>query len=348
MTSSVISGGRRPKVLVVACGGTISSTRSSDELGASPTLGAEQLVADIPALAEIADVRAYTASLLPSPHMTLHEVLRLLGVLEQHLTEDEGITGIVITHGTDTLEEVAFALDLLWRHDIPVVLTGAMRNTSLPSPDGPANVVAAVRTAVSDAARGLGVLVVFNEQIHAARFVRKAHTTNAATFQSPSVGPIGYLAETEARIVFVPRVRVPLITPDSVDAAPVCLLKMTIGDDARMLGYVAPAGFCGLVIEGFGGGHVTAAVAQSPALSDLLATMPTVLCSRAGSGEPLRATYSGFAGSEMDMMQRGVISSGVLDGPKSRVLLTFLLANGADDDTIRATFAEQGLYWSAS
>ena len=346
--SSTIVGAQRPRVLVVACGGTISSTRTGAEPGAAPTLGAEQLVADIPILADIADVRAVTASLLPSPHMTLDEVLRLLGVLEQHLAEDPAITGIVITHGTDTLEEVAFALDLLWRHDVPVVLSGAMRNTSLPSPDGPANLVGAVRTATSPAARGLGVLVVFNDQIQAARFVRKSHTANVATFQSPSVGPIGYLAETEARIVFAPRVRAPLDTPASVAAAPVCLLKMTIGDDARMLGHVGPAGFRGLVIEGFGGGHVTAAVAESAALRDLLANMPTVLSSRAGSGEPLRATYSGFAGSEMDMMRRGVISSGVLDGPKSRVLLTLLLANGADDNTIRDTFAQQGLYGDPS
>lgn len=348
MIGSADSDGRRAKVLVVACGGTISATRSGDEPGASPTLGAEQLVADVPALAAIADVTAQTASLLPSPHMTFDEVLRLHGILEHHLAHDETIDGIVVTHGTDTLEEVAFALDLLWRHDVPLVVTGAMRNTSLPSPDGPANVVAAVRTAVSADARGLGVLVVFNDQIHAARFVRKSHTANVATFQSPTLGPIGYLAETEARIVFAPRLRAPVATPESVSTAPVYLLKMAIGDDGRMLEHVAPAGFRGLVIEGFGGGHVTKEVAESDTLARLLDTMPVVLSSRAGSGEPLRATYAGFAGSEMDMIRRGVISSGVLDGPKSRVLLSLLLAGGADADAVRRSFAQQGLYGSRS
>jgi L-asparaginase len=258
---------------------------------------------------------------------------------------------VVVTHGTDTLEEVAFALDLLWHRDTPLIVTGAMRNTSLPGADGPANLVAAARTATAESARGLGVLVVFNDQIHAARYVRKSHTANVGTFTSPTIGPIGYMAEDSARIVLTPRFREWLTAvPDTVEQASVCLIKMVIGDDGRLLSQVAAAGYRGVIIEGFGGGHVTREIAESAALAELLATVPVVLSSRAraGAGEPLRATYDGFAGSEMDMMRRGVISSGALDGPKSRVLLTFLLANHADGDEIRRAFGRHGLYRSPS
>jgi L-asparaginase len=336
--------GRR-KLLIVACGGTISSARVGDAVGASPTISAEQLVAELPELADVAEIEATTFSMLPSPHMTLDEVLRLLRFIDSRAAAESAFDGVVVTHGTDTLEEVAFALDLLWRDDRPLVVTGAMRNSSLPGTDGPANLVAAAITATSPSASGLGVLVVLNDEIHAARFARKSHTANVATFRSPTIGPIGYLAEGHARIVLVPHHRMPLSrTPDTVIDAPVALLKMAIGEDDRLLTRVLAAGYRGLVIEGFGGGHVTREIAESTALVELLARVPVVLSSRAGAGEPLRCTYSGFAGSETDLLGRGVISSGALDGPKSRVLLTLLLATHTGADEIRLAFAQQGLY----
>lgn len=335
----------RPKLLILACGGTISSARSANEVGASPQIGADRLVADIPELAAIADVQTQTVSMLASPDMTFEEVLKLHRTIEDARAQDPDLTGVIITHGTDTLEEVAFALDLLWRHELPVVVTGAMRNASLPGPDGPANLIAAAHTAASPATRGLGVLVVLNDQIHAARFVRKSNTANVATFQSPWLGPIGYLAESQARIVMRPTLRQPLTDiPTSMADTAVALVKMSLGDDGRILSYLAQAGFGGVVIEGFGGGHVTREVAESAAFAELLADMPVVLASRAGAGEPLRATYSGFAGSETEMMQRGAISSGILDGPKARVLLTLLLATKTEPVKIRQAFGVQGLY----
>lgn len=345
MLAADTDSARRHKLLVVACGGTISSSRMGNAVGASPTMSAERLVADVPELAEVADVDASTFSMVPSPHMTIDEVLRLLRFIESRIAGDPAIDGVVVTHGTDTLEEVAFALDLLWHDHRPLVVTGAMRNASLPGSDGPANLFAAASTAASAAACGLGVLVVFNDQIHAAGFVRKSHTANVATFQSPTIGPVGYLAEGSARIVFTPRWREPLSrTPSSVLDVPVALLKMSIGEDDRLISQILSAGFRGLVIEGFGGGHVTRQIAESAALTEVLARVPVVLSSRAGAGEPLRSTYSGFVGSEIDMMNRGLISSGALDGPKSRVLLTLLIADRADREQIRHVFARQGLY----
>ena len=345
MVTAAVEDIHQRKLLVVACGGTISSLRVGAAAGATPTMSAEQLVGDVPELAEFAAIEASTFSMLPSPHMTIDEVLRLLSFIESRIADDPAIEGVVVTHGTDTLEEVAFTLDLLWHDRRPLIITGAMRNASLPGPDGPANLLAAASTAASTAARGLGVLVVLNDQIHAARFVRKSHTANVATFQSPTIGPVGYLAEGLARIVLVPYWREPMSRPrNPVIDAPVALLKMSIGEDDRLLEQILPAGFRGLVIEGFGGGHVTRQIAESTALAQVLAYVPVVLSSRAGAGEPLRSTYVGFSGSETDLINRGLISSGVLDGPKSRVLLTLLIADQADLRQIRYVFARQGLY----
>lgn len=253
--------------------------------------------------------------------------------------------GVVVTHGTDTLEEVAFALDLLWDDDRPLVITGAMRNASLPSPDGAANILASIATAAAPSARGLGVLAVLDDEIHAAGLVRKSHTSNLAAFRSPSAGPIGYVTEGEARILLEPRRQGPVRLGEAAPSTfPVALLTMSIGDDGRLLESVLPCGYRGLVLEAFGGGHLTRDVAESAVFHELVDTMPVVLSSRTGAGEVLRSSYSGWPGSEMDVLGRGAISSGVLDGRKARILLMFLLASGADRVQIENTLARHGRY----
>lgn len=334
---------RRPAVLVVACGGTISSVRSG--AGAAPTLDASQLVDAVPQVAEIAEIEARTFSVVPSAHVTLDDVLVLHDELRDWATALDGRAGgIAITQGTDTLEEVAFALDLLWESPVPIVVTGAMRNVSLPGADGAANVLAAVAVASSAEARGMGVLVALNDQVHAARHVRKTHTASTAAFASPTLGPVGYVAEGRARIVLAPRGRQPLGAGfTSVAGHPVALLTTGIGDEGRLLEHVLPAGYRGVVIEAFGGGHLTVELSESEALRALVDAVPVVLASRTGAGAVLRETYSGWVGSEADLLARGMVSAGILDGPKARVLLTFLLAAGADRDAIAGAFARLGL-----
>ncbi len=328
-------------IAVLSCGGTISSVRAGEGLGATPTLNAAQLVQGLPQLREVATIEAESFRLLPSPHLTISDVVQLARRAEERLSD--GADGIVVTQGTDTIEEVAFGLDLLLPGDQPVVVTGAMRNVSLPGADGPANLLASVQVAASEAARGLGVIVVMNDEIHAARNVRKTHTASTATFHSTTTGPIGWVAEGRPRIAVRPAGRFGIALPVDAQVRPVCLLKMSIGDDGRLLSHVLNAGYSGLVIEGFGGGHVTKAVAEDRMLDELLATMPVILASRAGSGELLQKTYSGFPGSETDLLARGMIPAGVLDGPKARVLLTLLLMSGSSGDSIRAAFAAVGV-----
>ena len=328
---------------MVSCGGTISSTNTGRG-GAAPALDAATLVTQLPELGAVARIEASSFSALPSSHASLEQVLALRREVIRQL-ESAGadpFDGVVITHGTDTLEEVAFGLDLLWDRDTPLIVTGAMRNASLPGADGPANLLAAVATAGHPQARGLGVLVVFNDQIHAAGYVRKTHTSNAATFQSPTVGPLGYLAEGRPRIVFTPPARLPrLRVPAEIGDTAVALLKLGLGDDGRLLPAIAANGYRGLVIEGFGGGHVTREIAESTMLDDLVTVMPVVLASRTGAGATLHGTYD-YVGSEVDLLPRGLIPAGDLDGLKSRVLLTLLLAVGADRPEMLQAFAVHG------
>lgn len=328
----------RPKVTLISCGGTIASAVQPG-VGAMPSLDVGELARSVPGVAETADLTSKPMRLIASPHMTLRDLLDLASASRGALAA--GAAGVVITQGTDTIEEIAFGLDLLCDAEAPIVVTGAMRNASMAGADGPANVLAAVRVAASPLARGLGTLVVFNDEIHAARFVRKSHAQNPATFVSHQSGRIGWLAEADVRILMKPARRYHVRIDDGVRVPAVALLKMALGDDGRLIEYLPAAGFSGCVIEGFGGGHVTREIASPGRLERLIDAIPVVLASRAGSGELLRATYE-FEGSEMDLIRRGVIYAGALDGPKARVLLALLVMAGADREEIARTFADIG------
>lgn len=331
--------GGRPTITLISCGGTIASTAAPGGGGAKPTLDVGEMARQVPGVNEAAELTTRTARLVASPHMTFGDLLDLATSARDAVAA--GSAGVVITQGTDTIEEIAFGLDLLHDGDAPVVVTGAMRNASLPGADGPANLLAAVRVAASPKARGLGALVVFNDEVHAARFVRKAHAQSTATFRSDTTGPIGWLAEGDVRIALRPAGRHHVRVPDGAEPPAVCLLKLGLGDDARAMEHLAGAGYAGVVLEGFGGGHVTDTLAAPGRIEKLVEAMPVVLASRSGSGEVLRGTYR-FPGSEMDLIDRGVVLAGALDGPKARVLLTLLLMSGADRAAIERAFEQVG------
>lgn len=315
-------------------GGTIASTTAGDRTsGVTPQLNASDLVSAIPELSDVADVAAITFRQMPSGDLTLIDLVELARAIDESFAA--GMDGVVVTQGTDTVDETSFALDLLVRSALPVVVTGAMRNPTLPGADGPANILASVRVAASSDATGLGTLAVFNDEIHAARFVRKTNTSSPSTFQSPTCGPLGWIVEDRVRFAFrvAPLARIAPPTPSSIPA--VALVKCSLGDDARFIDQIASLGYGGAVIEAFGGGHVPARLV--PGLETLVARMPVVLSSRTGGGEVLSSTY-GFAGSERDVLSRGLISSGALDGTKARVLLSLVLAAEQELGVARATF----------
>ena len=251
-----------------------------------------------------------------------------------------GARGVVVTQGTDTLEETAFLADSVWPHEAPFVLTGAMRNPTLPGADGPANLLAAIRVAASGAARGRGALVVFSDEIHAARFVRKAHSTSTAAFASPDAGPVGHVVEQVPRFLtgMPRRALVAGVTRDAAAAVRVGLYTMTLDDDGLPLERFARTHH-GLVVAGFGAGHVPAWLAAP--LGELASAMPVVLTSRTGAGPVLEATY-GAPGSERDLRARGLVSGGFAHPYQARVLLRLLIARGAGRDAIAAAFAGLG------
>lgn len=325
------------KITVIATGGTIASLCGPDG-AATPTLTADALVAAVPQLATVADIKTIQFRQVASSDLGLADIVALALEIERAVAD--GADAIVVAQGTDTLEETSFALDLLWAGDAPVVVTGAMRNPAMPGADGPANLAAAAQVAASPLARGLGVLVVFNDEIHLPLHVRKTHATSTATFRSPLTGPIGWVVEGRTRIALRPHARHHVRmqgVPNNIP--PVALLKLGLGDEGLLLPAIASLGYRGAIVEAFGGGHVPSAVV--PLLAELASRMPVVLASRTGAGEGLRSTY-GFAGSETVLLDRGLLPAGILDGPKARVLLMLLLSAQAPLDAIRAAFETVG------
>ncbi|MFG1816581.1 asparaginase [Kribbella sp. NPDC049174] len=315
-------------VALFTLGGTIS-------MAGNHRLTGDDLTAAVPGLAEVGHaVEIQDVEKVPSANLTASKMLDVVDAASKAVSD--GATGVVVTQGTDNLEETAFLVDQMWPHPQPFVLTGAMRNPTLAGPDGPANLLAAVRVACSPSARDLGALVVFKEEIHAARWVRKTHSTSTATFVSPNTGPIGQVVEDRVRILTRP-LRLDGVhgraEPAELDATRVALYTVTMDDDGLLLQGLADT-HQGLVVAGFGVGHVPSALA--PVLGELAAAMPVVLTSRTGGGSVLRNTYTSV-GSESDLLQRGLIDGGFLDPYKARVLLRLLLAT---DDDIDAAFAQ--------
>lgn len=313
-------------------GGTIAMAPSASG-GIVPALGADDLVASVPGLADLdAKITAESLRSLPSPSLGFADLVALSTRVQEEIAT--GATGVVVTHGTDTIEETAFFLDLTVPSDAPVVVTGAMRHPHSAGPDGPANLYAAIRVALSPAARGLGTLVVMSDEIHGARFVRKSHTSSTGAFVSPFFGPLGLVVEGDPRIRGVSRTGLTLPADPRVTDVRVGLITVAMGDDGALLCRAGDL-FDGLVIAGLGAGHVPATMV--PVVAEQAARIPVILSTRTGAGSVLRHTY-GYPGSERDLLDRGLIQSGFLDPAKSRVLLTLLLATSAGRPEITEAF----------
>lgn len=333
-------------VAVVALGGTIAMTGSTGPAGdgIAPTLRAEDLVAAVPQLAAVAPVVASTLSSVPSTQLDERRLVELADRVRALAAA--GAVGVVVTQGTDTIEDTAFALELLLEVPVPVVVTGAMRGAEQPGSDGPANLLAAVRVAASPSAAGRGVLVVLNDTVHAARHVSKRHTTRPDAFSSGDAGPLG--AVTESRVHWFS----PPYRPVSIGAARpgldglgsggtvrelvlprVLLVGTWLGDDGALLRAALGLDPAGLVVAALGAGHVPAALV--PILEEAARRRPVVLCSAVGGGQVFRETY-GYPGSERDLLARGLLWGGGLSPRQARLFLAFALAAGWPRDRIAA------------
>jgi L-asparaginase len=283
-------------VTVFSLGGTIAMSRTAPG-GVTPAMTAADLVAAVPGLDALGvDVTVRDFRQLPGASLSFEDIVELSAAIRAVPTD-----GVVVTQGTDTIEETSYLLELLYDGDAPVVVTGAMRNPTMAGADGPANLLAAIQTAASPLAHGLGCLVVFADEIHHARYVRKTHSTSITAFASPGAGPIGHVVEGQPLLRWAPPRQRALASPPPGRPPRIGVYPMTLGDDGTLLSAVAGL-VDGLVVAGFGAGHVPAAAVA--AVTRLAGRVPVVLTSRTGGGPVLSATY-GFAGSESDLLPGG-------------------------------------------
>lgn len=257
---------------------------------------------------------------LPSPHITLDHWWLLKERIEQAV-QQEGFDGIVITHGTDTLEETAYFLDLALNVDVPVAITGAMRSSNELGSDGLINLQNAILVALCAESQHKGVLVVMNDEIHHAKFVTKTHTTNVATFQTPTFGPCGLVAKN--RVIYFQQLnhyeRFPVAHLHKTN---VQLVKSYAGMDSFLLTQLAQQGCDGVVIEALGAGNLPPTCLEG--VSALLATKsPVVLVSRAFNG--ITQDVYDYLGGGKQLKQQGVIFTQGLSGQKARIKLLVLL-----------------------
>lgn len=266
----------------------------------------------------------------PSPHITLLDMNTLREII---LAESANYDGFVITHGTDTLEETAYFLDLSMDIMAPVVVTGAMRSSNEIGSDGLYNYIMAVRVAGDAQSSGRGTLIVFNDEIHAARYVTKTHTSNIATFQSPNRGPVGFLTKDK---VLYHHLLYPQDTLDNFDPdIKVGIIKAYAGLDDVYFDALIDAGYDGVILEALGQGNLPPSSLDG--LERCLAVgMRVVLVSRSFNG--VVGKYYDYVGGGYNLAARKVIFSNGLNGQKARIALGLALSNTEDHEEIRLLF----------
>jgi L-asparaginase len=322
---------RKPRIAVIFTGGTIAMRSDTGHGGNVPTLGAAALLETVPGIDDAADLIPVDWGMVPASHLSFAQVLDIGRVLADHLARPD-VAGAVVVQGTDVIEETSFAWDLLPLPPKPVVVVGAMRSASADDPDGPENLRNAVAVAADPASVGQGVVVAMAGEIHGADDVRKTHTHDLRTFQSPNRGRLGTV---EGGVVTFERERTPARLDRMPDAAalPVHIVGVALDTDERMLRALADPLPAGVVVAAAGGGNTPP---QHLALARRLmaAGIPVALTTRCPSGQA-RPGYA-FEGGSTQWWEAGAIFTGTLDALKARVLLALGLGAGADSAALAA------------
>jgi L-asparaginase len=323
------------RVAVVFTGGTISMDFDPVAGGNVPTLDGAAILARTPGLDSIAEVVPIDRGLTPASHFSFADVLEIGGVVRSALDE-AAVDGVVVVQGTDTIEETAFAWDLVLASSKPVVVTGAMRASHEEGYEGPANLRGAVAVAATSIARDLGVVVCLGGTIEAADDVTKMHTSSFTTFQSPNAGSLGRVGEGA---VTLDRARGPRrsLRPVPADGARVELVQAGIGSDGALLDGAVAAGAQGIVVAATGAGNTSPGVLAA-AEQAIRAGIPVVLASRCPAG-PVSTAYA-FPGGGATWIRAGAIRAGTLCAIKARVALALGLGAGLDVDGLTGLLAD--------
>lgn len=322
-----------PTITVLSTGGTIAST--GGERGATPNKTGAELVAAVPPIESYADIEVREVMQTPSFNMDTDS---LASIAESARTAvDDGADGVVVTHGTDTMEESAYYLDLVLDLVPPVIFTGAQRRPDEVSPDGPHNLLTAVRAASHDRFRDAGgVYIAFDEELHAARDVTKRHTSDLSTFVSPDKCPVARFTREGVRVHRKPGSRSSSVGVTETSAT-VAMIKTGIGVGEGQMNDALEADVDGIVVEGTGLGNTTSALGET--IGDALESgVPVVVTSRCRAGAV--APVYGTSGGGETLRSHGVIDGGDLPAHKARMKLLLVIEEfGMDDlDSLREAF----------
>lgn len=325
------------KVAVIFNGGTISMKVDKRIQAAVPGLSGEEIMAMVTGIESYAKIESFNFSNLPSPHMT-PEIMLELSKFVQNLVDKDDIDGVVVTHGTDSLEETAYLVDLTVKSQKPIVFTGAMRSSSELGYDGPANLSGAICTAISEEAIGRGVLVFFNGELNSAWEVTKANSMALNAFRTPNFGPIGIVDNN--RVIFYRNcIKTEHFNVDKISCE-VSLIKCVAGMNSRMIDFCINEGYKGIVIEAMGRGNIPPDMVDGIKRA-IDKEVIIVVVSRCFEGRVFDSY--GYHGGGKELRNLGVIFGDNMPGQKARIKLLVTLSSNCGKDKIKEAF-EKGLY----
>lgn len=327
---------KKPLVYVVGTGGTIASKYDSKLGGHVSAASVQDLTAAVPELADVATIKMVEHSNINSALMDTRTAFSLRDTLRKVL-KDESTVGVVVTHGTATLEETAYLMDLTLRTDKPVVITGAQRNFDEKDPDGPRNLLYAAMVAAHPEAHGRGVLVALGGEIHSARDVTKISPESLTCFGARDGGAVGTVTKQAVTFFSMPQRRLQLDVDHLKEN--VHVIRMVQGSSDLLFRACARERVDGIVVEGTGGGNVNLPFYEGVCAA-VDAGIPVVAGIRLPAGAP--HVGKGYKGSWQSLINKGAISSGYLSGIKARILLMVALAHTSDRDRLREIFATAG------
>ncbi|OLS02942.1 asparaginase [Tissierella creatinophila] len=328
----------KKKLLIIFTGGTIAMKVDPLLHAAIPALNSEEIMSTINNIEEIVDVESINFGNLPSPHILPGHMMEICNIIKSNIHRED-ISGVIITHGTDTLEETAYFLDLIIDQEKPIIVVGAMRNNSELGYDGSSNLSAAICTASSPRALGKGVLVVMNNEVNAAGEVVKTNTLSLDTFKSPEFGPLGIVDNDEV-IFYRDIINRKHIQTENIEEK-IGLIKVASGMESDIIDFYIASGYKGIILEALGRGNIPPQMIAGVKRA-IANNIPIVMVSRCHTGRVLD-TY-GYQGGGKHLRDLGVILGGNLPGHKARIQLMLILGKTNNLSTIKDLFEKDNLY----